>query len=198
MQVGIFEATFGLTTDMPDMPILRVLAICGSLRAGSSNRALVDAATLLAPDGVEVSIYQQLDRLPAFNPDLDTEAPPRVVAEFRSALHNSDAVLISSPEYAHGVPGVLKNALDWVVSSGEFIDKPVAVVNASGRATHAWKSLTETLTVMSARVIDDASITVPLDGKRLDGSGIAANADLAPVLTTALKHLIGAVRVRQT
>jgi chromate reductase, NAD(P)H dehydrogenase (quinone) len=197
MQVGIFEATFGLTTDMHDMPILRVLAICGSLRAGSSNRALVDAATLLAPLGVEVSIYQQLDRLPAFNPDLDTEVPPRVVAEFRSALHNCDAVLISSPEYAHGVPGVLKNALDWAVSSGEFIDKPVAVVNASGRATHAWKSLTETLMVMSARVVDDASITVPLDGKRLDGSGIAANADLAPVLMTAMKQLIGAVRVRR-
>jgi NAD(P)H-dependent FMN reductase len=157
----------------------------------------VDAATLLAPVGVEVSIYQQLDRLPAFNPDLDTEVPPRGVAEFRSALHNCDAVLISSPEYAHGVPGVLKNALDWVVSSGEFIDKPVAVVNASGRAAHAWKSLTETLTVMSARVIDDASITVPLDGKRLDGSGIAANADLAPVLMTAMKQLIGAVRVRR-
>ena len=104
MQVGIFEATFGLTTDMHDMPILRVLAICGSLRAGSSNRALVDAATLLAPVGVEVSIYQQLDRLPAFNPDLDTEVPPRGVAEFRSALHHCDAVLISSPEYAHGVP----------------------------------------------------------------------------------------------
>jgi NAD(P)H-dependent FMN reductase len=198
MQVGIFESTFGLTTDMHDMPILRVLAICGSLRAGSSNRALVDAATLLAPVGVEVSIYQQLDRLPAFNPDLDTEVPPRGVAEFRSALHNCDAVLISTPEYAHGVPGVLKNALDWVVSSGEFVDKPVAAVNASARATHAWKSLTETLTVMSARVIDDASITVPLDGKRLDGSGIAANADLAPALMTAMKQLIGAVRVRRT
>jgi NAD(P)H-dependent FMN reductase len=198
MQVGIFEATFGLTTDMLDVPNLRVLAICGSLRAASSNRALVEAATLLAPGGVEVSMYQQLDRLPAFNPDLDAEVPPPIVAEFRSALHNCDAVLISSPEYAHGVPGVLKNALDWVVSSGEFIDKPVAVVNASARATHAWRSLTETLTVMSARVIDDASITVPLDGKRLDGSGIAADADLAPLLMAALKQLIGAVRVRRT
>jgi NAD(P)H-dependent FMN reductase len=197
MQVGIFEATVGLTTDMHDRSILRVLAICGSLRAGSSNRALLDAATLLAPVGVEVSIYQQLDRLPAFNPDLDTEVPPRGVAEFRSALYNCDAVLISSPEYAHGVPGVLKNTLDWVVGSGEFIDKPVAVVNASTRATHAWKSLTETLTVMSVRVIDDASVTVPLDGKRLDGSEIAANADLAPALMTAMKQLIGAVRVRR-
>src|SRR5262249_22938824 len=125
MQVGIFEATYGLTIDMIDVPIVRVLAICGSLRVESSNRALVNAAALLAPARVEVSVYQGLEHLPAFNPDLDTDQAPNTVAGFRLALQSCDAVLISSPEYAHGVPGALKNALDWVVSSGEFIDKPV-------------------------------------------------------------------------
>jgi chromate reductase, NAD(P)H dehydrogenase (quinone) len=181
-----------------DMAIVRVLAICGSLRRASSNRALVDAATLLARDGVEVSVYDQLERLPAFNPDLDSELPLPDVASFRLALQTCDAVLISSPEYAHGVPGVLKNALDWVVSSGEFIDKPVALVNASGRATHAWSSLRETLTVMSARVIIEASITVPLDGKKLDAGAIAADAELAPLLMTAMEQLIGAIRIART
>jgi NADPH-dependent FMN reductase len=81
--------------------------------------------------------------------------------------------LISSPEYAHGVPGALKNALDWLVGSGERIEKPVAVINASARATHAWESLVETLTVMSASVVRDASITLPLGGRAADADTIA-------------------------
>ena len=146
----------------------------------------------VAPVGTEVSIYSELADLPPFNPDLDTEAAPAAVIRFRAALQACDAVLISSPEYAHGVPGVLKNALDWVVGSGEFIDKPVAVVNASARATHAWTSLVETLTIMSARVIRGASITVPLDGGRLDANGIAHDARLAALLMSALDALVQA------
>jgi chromate reductase, NAD(P)H dehydrogenase (quinone) len=113
---------------------------------------------------VDVSIYGELEALPRFNPDLDGDPAPEAVARFRAALQVCDAALISSPEYAHGVPGVLKNALDWVVGSGELVNKPIALVNASRRATHAWASLAETLAVMSARVIPDASITVPLEG----------------------------------
>jgi chromate reductase len=120
--------------------VAHVLAISGSLRRASSNSALVSAAVQLAPVGVDVSIYRELADVPPFNPDLDTEAAPAATFRFRTALQECDAVLISSPEYAHGVPGVLKNALDWVVSSGEFIDKPVAVVNTSARASHAWTS----------------------------------------------------------
>src|SRR5262245_65851238 len=89
-----------------------------------------------------------------------------MVATFRTTLEQSDAIFLSRPEYAHGVPGVLKNALDWIVGSGELMSKPIALVNATTRATHAWASLLETLTVMSARVIDDASVTIPLDGRK--------------------------------
>ena len=105
-----------------------------------------------------------------------------------------DAVLISSPEYAHGVPGALKNALDWLVGSGELIDKPIALINASARATHAWASLAETLTVMSARVIRDASITVPLDGKALDANGIVGDIELSTALRSANEALAFAAR----
>ena len=166
--------------------VVRVVAISGSLRRASSNSALISAVVQLAPVGVEVSIYSELADLPPFNPDLDTEAAPAAVVRFRAALQRCDAVLISSPEYAHGVPGVLKNALDWVVSSGEFIDKPVAVVNASARASHAWTSLVETLTTMSARVSRDASITVPLDGSGLDAHGIAKDTRLSALLRSAV------------
>src|SRR5439155_15059834 len=115
-------------------------------------------------DAVEVSIYCGLAELPPFNPDLDGDSPPETVTRFRARLQACDAVLISSPEDAHGVSGVVKNALDWVVGSGELIDKSIALINASRRATHAWAWLSETLTVMSARVVGDASIKSPLDG----------------------------------
>jgi chromate reductase len=169
--------------------VIRVLAISGSLRNTSSNGALVKAAAQLAPPGVEVAIYEELDQLPPFNPDLDTDTPPVPVAAFRSALKAADAVVLSSPEYAHGVPGVLKNALDWVVGSGEFIDKPVALLNASSRATRAWSSLVETLSVMSARVIREASVTVALNGTGLDPEGIASDPQLAALVKSALSRL---------
>jgi len=91
----------------------------------SSNTALVHAAADLAPDGVEVRVYTRLAELPVFNPDLDGDQPPTVIAQFRLELQASAAVLISSPAYAHGVPGGLKNALDWIVGSGEIVGKRV-------------------------------------------------------------------------
>lgn len=174
---------------MEDVGVIRVLAISGSLRSVSSNGALVRAAAQLAPPGVEVTIYEELDQLPPFNPDLDTDTPPMAVAAFRAALKSADAVLLSSPEYAHGVPGVMKNALDWVVGSGELVDKPVALLNASSRATRAWSSLVDTLSIMSARVIRDASITVALNGTGLDAEGIASDPQLAALVQSALQRL---------
>ena len=90
---------------------------------------------------------------------------------------------------------MLKNALDWVVGSGELIDKPIALINASTRATHALASLRETLTTMSGRVIEDASITVPLDGTALDADGIAKDSRLSALVTAALEALAHATRV---
>ena len=172
--------------------MIRILAISGSLRLASSNTALINALVEVAPPGVRVVVYDLLDHLPFFNPDVT--ASPEVEA-FQRAVADCDAVVISSPEYAHGVPGVLKNALDWLVGSGELIDKPVALLNASGRATYAWNSLIETLTVMSARVILPASIIVPLEGSRLSGQEIAADPQRSAALVEALKALLESVRV---
>ena len=173
---------------------VRVLAISGSLRRASSNSALVGAAARLAPDTVETSIYRGLAGLPPFNPDLDGDPAPEAVTSFRARLQACDAVLISSPEYAHGVPGVVKNALDWVVGSGELVYKPIALINASARAKHAWASLAETLAVMSAQVILDASITLSLDGRRLDTNGIVGDAELSTALRSAIEALAIAAR----
>jgi chromate reductase, NAD(P)H dehydrogenase (quinone) len=178
---------------MDNHRVVRVLAICGSLRRASSNGALLDAAARLASDVVQVSMYGELAELPAFSPDLDGDIAPEAVGRFRAGLRACDAVLISSPEYAHGVPGALKNALDWVVGSGELIDKPVAVINASGRATHAWTSLTETLVTMTAHVVLDASVTIPLEGKALDANGIVNHPELSATLRSAIDALAAAV-----
>lgn len=168
--------------------LVRVLAISGSLRKSSSNTALLAAAGRMAPSDVEMSLFRGLAELPPFNPDVDQEGVPESVNEFRTQLDACDAVVISSPEYAHGVPGVLKNALDWIVGSGELIGKPVGLINASARATHAWTSLVETLTVMSARVVHDASVTIPLHGT-LTAEDIAADPALATLLRQAIEAL---------
>jgi len=177
---------------------IRVLAISGSLRSASSNTALVNAAAMLAPEGVELSVFPALASIPPFNPDRDTDDPPPAVVELRAALGAADAIVISSPEYAHGVSGVLKNALDWLVGSGECIDKPIALINASSRATHAHASLLETLTTMSARVIAEASITIALDGRALDAEDIVHDSSLSRMLTSALAALVKSARASST
>lgn len=165
---------------------MRILAISGSLRSGSSNTILLRAAVALAPETFEVSVYDGLATLPHFNPDLDNETVPSSVVDFRSQLQGSDGVLISSPEYAHGVPGVLKNALDWVVASGELYGKPVALLNASPRSVHAQASLKETLTVMMASLIPEASITVSLRSNKVDGASMISDPEISHALRSAL------------
>jgi chromate reductase len=165
----------------------------GSLRASSSNTALLQAIAVLAPPGIEVTLYERLGDLPQFNPDLDGETVSTAVKDLRSRLQAADGVVFSVPEYAHGVPGALKNALDWVVGSGELMDKPVVLFNASARGTYAQASLTETLTLMSARVVSEASITLQLLGKTLNAGQIASDPDMSRTLRTAIESFALAI-----
>ena len=169
--------------------MIRILAISGSLRSASSNSTLLRAALEIAPNEIEISIFPGLGDLPHFNPDLDGDEPLPPVGALRAAVGQADGLLICSPEYAHGVPGVLKNALDWLVSGVEILNKPVALLNASHRATHAQASLTETLKTMTARVLPDASLTVPISGRDLDVDGILGDAALVRVLRASLDAL---------
>ncbi len=171
---------------------MHIFAITGSLRRSSLNTTLLRAAARLTPDGVTLTLYEGLGDLPPFNPDMEDVDLP-AVRDFRADLRMADGVLISSPEYAHGVPGVLKNALDWVVGSGELIGKPIALISASPWATFAPAQLAETLTTMDARVIKIASGSVPLQGKALDESGIVTHPEIAPVLRTFLAALTQAM-----
>lgn len=167
---------------------LRVLAISGSLRRVSANTALLQAAALVAPEGVKVVLTEAVGALPHFNPDLEG-AEPAVVLAWRAELRAAEAILISSPEYAHGVPGALKNALDWVVGSGELSAKPVALWNASPRATLAQASLAEIIRTMDAKLCEAAGVTLPLLGKGLDAVSIVAVPAWAAELREALARL---------
>src|ERR1700733_13382741 len=158
---------------------MNILAISGSRRATSLNTAVLQAASRLAPAGVKIEMFEGIGNLPFFNSDLDGDRLPREVAEFRAVIGAADGLLISSPEYARGVAGVMKNALDWLVGSLEFPDKPVALINTSPRASHALASLTLTLETMSAQLVKEASITLPLLGTVNDADSIVADAELA-------------------
>ncbi|MFT3736403.1 MAG: NADPH-dependent FMN reductase [Rhodocyclaceae bacterium] len=176
---------------------MKILAISGSLRAASHNSALLRAAARLAPAGVEVCVYQGMAGMPLFNPDLEA-SDPAPVAGLRTQIIAADALLIASPEYAHGVTGVMKNALDWMVGCEAFIDKPVALLNASPRAVHAQASLRETLATMSAHVVEAASIAVPILGSKLDEDGIVAHPQISAALRAALEALREVIALRRT
>lgn len=170
-----------------------ILAISGSLRSSSSNTALLRAVATLAKPPVTVALYEELEHLPAFNPDVEDDAAPAIVKRFRERVRTSAGVLISTPEYAHGVPGVLKNALDWLVGSGELVEKPVAILRPSSRGDIAHASLKDTLVVMSARVIPDASVTLAFTTNRLDETAFLSDATAAHALRSALNSLIHAI-----
>jgi chromate reductase, NAD(P)H dehydrogenase (quinone) len=170
-----------------------MLAISGSLRQVSFNTALLQAAIAISPAAVEMKLYGGLGDLPHFNPDLEPTEPP-AVADLRAQVKWSDGLVISSPEYAHGIPGVLKNALDWLVSGEEFVGKPVALFNASPRATHAQASLTEIVTTMSGRIVPEASITVALLGKNLDAARILLDSEISGELQAAIESFAHAIK----
>lgn len=174
---------------------MRILTLCGSLRAASSNASALRAIELLAPPGVTVTSYRSLAGLPHFNPDLDGEGStlvPAPVLELRRLVRLSDALVISSPEYAHGVAGSFKNALDWLVSCAEFPGKAVALINTAPRASHAQAAMAETLRTMSANLVEAACVALNLAGRGLDGEGIAADAALAATLRDCLDALLNA------
>ncbi|GGY09512.1 NADPH-dependent FMN reductase [Streptomyces tanashiensis] len=151
---------------------MKFVAFSGSLRTKSLNTAVVRTAAELCLPPVSMTVYEGLGDLPFFNQDVESECPPPGVLAFRALLESADAVLISSPEYAHGTSGVLKNALEWVVGGGELVGKPVAVVTASpsmtgGDRAQAW--VKETLEVMGANVLPE-SLPIPLaSAKVADG-----------------------------
>ncbi|MFJ4520084.1 NADPH-dependent FMN reductase [Streptomyces sp. NPDC088810] len=177
---------------------MKILGLCGSLRSGSLNAAVLRSAAELTLPPRELAVDPGLDRLPFFDADVEQTALPGVVAELRAAVGAADALLIVTPEYAHGTSGVLKNALEWLVGGGEVAAKPVALASASpaitgGDRARAW--LAETLAAMDARVIP-RELRIPQATLRIAGGRVTdepTRAALAGLLDD-LAHAVAEAR----
>lgn len=148
-----------------------VIAICGSTRADSTNSRFIRAIATVARDRFVLVPYPSIKALPHFDPDEDIDPAPQAVAHFRALVRDADGVLICTPEYAMGVPGSLKNALDWLVSSSGLSGKPVMVVTASLDGEKAHASLLATLGMIEAVLSYETSVHIPFARTKVDAQG---------------------------
>ncbi len=179
---------------------MRILAISGSLRQGSYNTALLRAAAELLPPGVAVDFYDHLEGVPAFNEDRVDERP-EAVERLWDAVAEADGVLISTPEYNSSMPGVLKNALDWLsrpLMDSPLRNKPAAVIGASTSMFGAVWSQAETRKVLSAigaRVLD-RELPVPSAEEQFDEAGHLVDDDIENELADIAHGLVHAIEAR--
>lgn len=138
----------------------KILAICGSTRTNSTNHRLIKAIAELSKDIFNIELYDRITQLPQFNPDDDNENVSKEVPGFRQLLNKADGVIICTPKYAHGVPGSLKNAIDWTVGTSEFSQKPTMLLTASTDGKFGHQSLLETLQVIEAKNIQDLQLLI--------------------------------------
>jgi NAD(P)H-dependent FMN reductase len=172
---------------------MKLLGISGSLRAASTNTRLLMAALQLLPPGVEMHVTTLIEKLPPFNPDDDVERID-VVSQWVQEVKTADGLVISTPEYARGYPGALKNALDWLVNTDAYVDKPFMLLKASARSNVAHETLIVVLETMSGRHIADASVTIPLLGTNLVVPQILATPEFATRIRESLSTFVSALR----
>jgi len=174
----------------------KILGVSGSLRADSANTLLLRTAVRLAPAGCELGLFDGIGELPHFNPDREDQ-PHAAIARWKSAVASADGLLFSTPEYAHSIPGSLKNALDWLVGGTEIVGKPVLLLNASPLSVHAPAALAQVLHAISADVLEDATITVNLRGQRPSGFDPANDPAFATPIRHGVEQLAAAIRARR-
>lgn len=171
----------------------RLLLVSGSLRASSTNTALLRTACAIAPPGLTTVLYEGLGVLPAYNPDVDTDPLPPAVASLRGEIHASGAVLLSTPEYAGTLPGAFKNLLDWTIGDdqpGSIYDKPVAWIDASPRgAAGAEATLRTVLGYAHATIVDEACAAIAVTTAMIGSDGLIADAGVRRELTGVLERL---------
>ncbi|RAZ74919.1 NADPH-dependent FMN reductase [Mesorhizobium atlanticum] len=145
--------------------MIEIIAISGSLRAASTNSALLAALAANTPEDCHVEVYDGVGRLPIFNPDNEGERTPPEAARLIETITRADGVIVSCPEYAHGVPGGMKNALDWLVSRDAAVGKPAMLVHASPRSLYARAALAEVMRTMSFVLYEEPALEIALLGK---------------------------------
>ncbi|MGE7837324.1 NADPH-dependent FMN reductase [Viridibacillus arvi] len=172
----------------------KIIAISGSIREGSSNTNILKTIAAYIPESIEYSIYEGIKDLPHFNPDIDRTEPPAVVTEFRKTMSETNALIICTPEYAKSVPGVLKNALEWLVSSAELYKKPVAVITASPSiegGDKAHESLLLTLGMLDTVVVENGSMLVPSVGTKFNANATVKDENTKQELIALIDSIVG-------
>ncbi|MBV7694532.1 NAD(P)H-dependent oxidoreductase [Streptomyces sp. TRM70350] len=177
---------------------VRILALVGSLRAGSHNRQLAEAAVKLAPEGVDVQLFEGLAEVPFYNEDIDVEGTvPAPATRLREAAASADALLLFTPEYNGTIPAVLKNAIDWLsrpYGAGALTGKPVAVVGtAFGQYGGVWAQdeTRKSLGIAGAKVLEDVKLSIPGSVTRFAETHPADDAEVAAQLTEVVARVHG-------
>ena len=165
------------------------MAISGSLRTESTNLKIIRYIETLSAGRLNFNLYQGLSVLPAFNPDLDTNTPPEVVKEFRRQIKEADGVLICTPEYVFGVPGALKNAIDWTVSSSDFSGKPTALITASLGGEKAHESLLLTLQTVEAKIGENSALLISYVRSKVNAEGLVSDTPTIEALKLLIESL---------
>jgi chromate reductase len=168
------------------METIKIVAISGSLRSNSSNNAVLRVAAQLVPAEVAFTVYEGLGALPHFNDSID---PADTVKEFRTLLKEADGIIICSPEYAFGVPGSLKNAIDWTVSSGEFVNKPTALITAATGGNNAHAALLLTFTALSANIAEESKLLISFVRYKMNAAGEIND----PATIEAIQHVVSSL-----
>jgi NAD(P)H-dependent FMN reductase len=178
---------------------MRILGISGSLRRDSHNTALLRAAQQLAPEGIQLELYDELELIPPYNEDRDGDAAPEEVTRLRELVAGADALLIATPEYNGSIPGQLKTAVDWLSrpkGQGALYGKDVAVIGAStGSYGGIWAQteLRKSLGIAGARVVG-SELAIPRAGDHLYEDGEIADGATCKSLVKVLNDLAGAAQ----
>lgn len=171
----------------------KILAISGSTREKSTNLNLIYALKELSKEIFEIDIFTKIADLPHFNPDLDIDPAPQKIYEFRKKIKRAEGILICTPEYAMGVPGTLKNAIDWTVTSAEFSKKPVALITASSMGQKAHASLLETLKIIESNITDDTHLLISFAKTKINSDPVISDKETleqVEKLITSFSNLI--------
>jgi NAD(P)H-dependent FMN reductase len=179
------------------MSDIKVLVLLGSLRAASINRQLAELAVETAPEGVSLQLFDRLGELPFYNEDIDNHVVAEPVTALRAAAAGADAALVVTPEYNGSIPGVLKNAIDWLsrpFGNSALKGKPLAVVGAAhGRYGGVWAhdETRKSFGIAGPRVVEELKLSLPTDA--FDGKHPRENAEVAENLRNVVGKLVAEV-----
>jgi NAD(P)H-dependent FMN reductase len=167
-----------------------ILAISGSLREGSSNHTILQFLGKMMPAETHYTIYDGLRDIPAFDPGIDNGNPPAPVADLREKLSQAHGIIICTPEYAFGVPGALKNALDWTVSSGSFSGKPTALITASTGGENAHEAMIKILGAIDAKLSPETTLLIQFVRSKMDADSNVTDPDTVQQVKILLEALM--------